>query len=78
MRIRTALFRRLWRNEEDCKANEPSQNVFKTGIDSKIKLLWAFRKPKHISKDRAPSSYPSVADKVKILRVMPHCLTMMI
>ena len=60
----------LWRNEEDCKANEPSQNVFKTGIDGKISCYGlSANRTYYIKETKAPSSYPSVADKVIRLKL---------
>ncbi|ETJ99839.1 fibro-slime domain protein [Eubacterium nodatum ATCC 33099] len=60
----------LWRNEEDCKANKPSQNVFKTGPDGKISCYGlSANRTYYIKETKAPSSYPSVADKIIRLKL---------
>lgn len=61
---------KLWDNEEDCKNNKPSKNVFKTGADGKINCYGlSANRTYYIKETKAPDSYPSVADKVIRLKM---------
>lgn len=61
---------KLWDNEEDCKNNKPSKNMFKTGADGKINCYGlSANRTYYIKETKAPDSYPSVADKVIRLKM---------
>ena len=61
---------KLWDNEKDCKNNEPSKNVFKTGTDGKISCYGlTANRTYYIKETKSPSSYPSVAGKIIRLKL---------